>query len=124
MCETSRSSSRYAPEVGRSRQPRMCIRVDLPEPEGPVTARNSPSWTSSDTPRNARTSTSPTVYVLTRLRTEMTGGIVYRESDYPVIWSSVIDWRIDHQQPDDEMTSYPNSSFTRSAGHRWDRGVP
>ena len=73
MRETSRASSKYSPEVGRSRQPRMCISVDLPEPDGPVTARNSPCPTSSDTPRSARTSTSPTVYVLTRLRTEMTG---------------------------------------------------
>ncbi len=38
----------------------MCINVDLPEPDGPVTATNSPGSTSSDTPRKARTSTSPT----------------------------------------------------------------
>src|SRR6476661_3625598 len=50
----------------------MCMNVDLPEPEGPVTARNSPVWTSKLTPRSARTSTSPTTYVLTRLLTEMT----------------------------------------------------
>src|SRR5207342_2985644 len=53
----------------------MCMNVDLPDPEGPVTARNSPRSTSRFTPRNARTSTSPTTYVLTRFLTEMTLGI-------------------------------------------------
>ena len=33
----------------------MCMNVDLPEPEGPVTATNSPVWTSRFTPRSART---------------------------------------------------------------------
>lgn len=50
----------------------MCMNVDLPEPDGPVTATNSPRWTSRLTPRSAFTSTSPTMYVFTRLRTEMT----------------------------------------------------
>ena len=31
----------------------MCMKVDLPEPEGPVTARNSPASTSRLTPRRA-----------------------------------------------------------------------
>ena len=44
----------------RSRQPTMCMNVDLPEPDGPVTARNSPGSTSRFTPRSAFTSTSPT----------------------------------------------------------------
>src|SRR5438552_3116967 len=60
ILETSSPSRRYCPEVGRSRHPRMCIKVDLPEPDGPVTDRNSARRTSSDTPRRARTSTSPT----------------------------------------------------------------
>ena len=34
----------------------MCMNVDLPEPDGPVTARNSPRWTSRLTPRSACTS--------------------------------------------------------------------
>src|ERR687887_1803507 len=50
----------------------MCMNVDLPEPDGPVTARNSPRWTSRFTPRSARTSTSPTMYVFTRFLTAMT----------------------------------------------------
>ncbi len=29
----------------------MCMNVDLPEPDGPVTATNSPALISSDTPR-------------------------------------------------------------------------
>ena len=33
----------------------MCMNVDLPEPDGPVTARNSPFGTSMLTPRSAYT---------------------------------------------------------------------
>src|SRR3954470_15602112 len=51
----------------------MCISVDLPEPDGPVTATNSPASTSRFAPRSARTVTSPTWYVLTRSRIEITG---------------------------------------------------
>jgi len=60
MRDTSWPSRKYCPEVGRSRQPTMCMKVDLPEPEVPVTARNSPGWTSRLTPRSAFTWTSPT----------------------------------------------------------------
>src|SRR4249920_4171674 len=74
--DTSWPSRKYWPEVGRSRQPTMCMKVDLPEPDGPVTARNSPRGTSRLTPRSAFTSTSPTTYVLTRLLTEMTVDMV------------------------------------------------
>src|SRR5438309_6756613 len=76
MRDTSCPSRKYCPDVGRSRQPTMCMNVDLPEPEGPVTARNSPRWTSRLTPRSARTSTSPTTYVFTRFLTEMTVDIL------------------------------------------------
>src|ERR1043165_8869850 len=75
MRETSSPSRKYWPDVGRSRHPAMCMNVDLPEPDGPVTARNSPRSTSRFTPRSARTSTSPTTYVFTRFLTEMTCGI-------------------------------------------------
>jgi len=37
----------------------MCINVDFPEPDGPVSEMNSPGMTSRETPRNARTATSP-----------------------------------------------------------------
>ncbi len=47
------------PAVGRSRPARMCMSVDLPEPEGPITAVNSPLATSIETPRRASTAVSP-----------------------------------------------------------------
>ena len=37
----------------------MFIRVDLPEPDGPMIATSSPRLISSDTPRNAGTVMSP-----------------------------------------------------------------
>src|SRR5881409_1239534 len=74
MRDTSWPSRKYCPDVGRSRQPTMCMNVDLPDPDGPVTARNSPVCTSRLTPRSARTSTSPTTYVLTSDLTAMTDG--------------------------------------------------
>ena len=42
----------------------MCIRVDLPEPEGPMMATYSPRATSMETPCSASTSTDPVAYVL------------------------------------------------------------
>ncbi len=47
------------PLVGTSRQPMMCISVDLPDPDGPVIARYSPTSTRRLTPRNASTATDP-----------------------------------------------------------------
>src|SRR5439155_10113782 len=49
---TSSPSRRYVPAVAVSRQPRMCIRVLFPEPDGPVIAMNSPAATSTSTPRS------------------------------------------------------------------------
>ena len=43
------------PRVGRSSVPMMWSRVDLPEPDGPTTASNSPSSTIRPTPRRAST---------------------------------------------------------------------
>src|SRR6185312_6792787 len=40
-----------------------CISVDLPEPDGPMTAVNWPAGRSSDTPRSACTAESPSPYV-------------------------------------------------------------
>jgi hypothetical protein len=37
----------------------MFMKVLLPEPDGPMTATNSPAPIDSDTPSSARTSTSP-----------------------------------------------------------------
>ncbi len=47
-----------SPEVGVSSAARQCIRVDLPEPEGPMTAVYSPVNRSTVTPSSARTSVS------------------------------------------------------------------
>ena len=45
---------------GTSRQPRMCIRVDLPDPDGPMMATNSPCVDRAATrPRRASTSSAP-----------------------------------------------------------------
>src|SRR5258708_10515534 len=62
-----RSSSQYLPEVGVSRQPRICIRVDLPEPEGPMMETNSPRPMATSTPRSACTAFSPEDRKSTRL---------------------------------------------------------
>ena len=37
----------------------MCMSVDLPEPDGPMTAASSPRAMSSETPRSASTAVSP-----------------------------------------------------------------
>jgi hypothetical protein len=52
-------STETEPEVGRSSPARMCMRVDLPEPDGPITAVSRPCATSSETPRSASTAVSP-----------------------------------------------------------------
>ena len=40
----------------------MCISVDLPEPDGPITAANWPFGIESETPRSALTTESPSPY--------------------------------------------------------------
>ena len=49
----------YLPDVGTSRQPMMFIMVDLPEPDGPMIAVNSPRRMVKLTPASAFTSISP-----------------------------------------------------------------
>ena len=49
----------YWPAVGVSRQPSRFISVDLPEPDGPMIATNSPGSMLKLTPRSAWTSMSP-----------------------------------------------------------------
>ena len=48
-----------SPEVGLSSPARMCMSVDLPEPDGPMTAVRRPSAMSTETPRRASTAVSP-----------------------------------------------------------------
>src|SRR3972149_1914666 len=57
--ETSTPSREYLPLVGLSRQPRIFIKVDLPEPDCPITATKSPLSMLRETPQRAQTCTSP-----------------------------------------------------------------
>ena len=45
--------------LASTRAAQQCMSVDLPEPDGPITAVNSPAMMSSVTPSRARTSASP-----------------------------------------------------------------
>ena len=56
---TRRTTGWIVPCVGESRQPRICINVDLPLPDGPMIEINSPLSISSVTPSSARISSSP-----------------------------------------------------------------
>ena len=53
------AGDRDLPDVGLSSPARMCMSVDLPEPDGPITAVSWPVGTSSETPRSASTAVSP-----------------------------------------------------------------
>ena len=55
----SKPAIQTLPSVGLSSPARMCIRVDLPEPDGPMIAVRQPSSISSETPRSASTCASP-----------------------------------------------------------------
>ena len=48
-----------SPSVGLSSPAKMCISVDLPEPDGPITAVSLPLMISTETPRRASTAVSP-----------------------------------------------------------------
>ena len=52
---SSTSPMKIRPEVIRSRPARQCIRVDLPDPEGPMMAVNRPLGSSTETLSSART---------------------------------------------------------------------
>src|SRR5437588_317583 len=54
MPPTFSPASKMSPEVGRSRQPIRLIRVDFPEPEGPIMASHSPGSTWSEMWLSAR----------------------------------------------------------------------
>ena len=55
----STPATETSPEVGLSRPARMCMSVDLPEPDGPMTAVSRPWAMSTETPRSASTAVSP-----------------------------------------------------------------
>src|SRR2546428_4570409 len=68
ISETFLPFSQYCPCDGVSRQPIRFIKVDLPDPEGPVMATYSPRRTSNDTPWSACTFSAPMSYVFQRSR--------------------------------------------------------
>ena len=67
IVDVSTSSSQYSPVFGLSRQPTVFMKVDLPDPEGPMIATSSPARMCRETPRIAWTRTSPILYVRWRL---------------------------------------------------------
>src|SRR5579883_1227465 len=62
---SSTPSTHTRPEVSRSSPARQCMRVDLPEPEGPMIAVNFPAGMPTVTSSRARTAVSPEPYVFT-----------------------------------------------------------
>src|SRR6185503_9554367 len=69
-------ASSYVPASGTSRQPSTFMSVDLPEPDGPMIATNSPAWMSRSTPARACTSISlPMRYVFVIPRRRTTGRV-------------------------------------------------
>src|SRR6185312_14672796 len=69
---TSCSLMYTLPDVGTSMQPIRFSNVDLPLPEGPATAMNTPRSIDSVTSRNASTRSPPTSYALVRFSTRTT----------------------------------------------------
>ncbi len=63
--------SQYSPWVGVSRQPMRFIIVDLPDPEGPMMATNSPFRMVRSTPRRACTVSEPITYCRSMFRVTM-----------------------------------------------------
>src|SRR5215469_3905100 len=62
------------PEVATSRPAMQFIKVDLPEPEGPIIALKEPVGMSRLTPASAVTAASPCPYTFTRSRARAAGG--------------------------------------------------
>ncbi len=54
-CPMSWPPTNTRPEVGRSRPAMQCMSVDLPDPDGPMTAVNWPRWKVTVMPSRART---------------------------------------------------------------------
>ena len=59
ISETTLPRSTYRPRLGVSRQPMRFMRVDLPEPDGPITATYSLGAIVKLTPRRAWISSAP-----------------------------------------------------------------
>jgi hypothetical protein len=59
---TSWPSNSKTPEVARSRNPKICIKVDFPEPEGPMIETNSPLAIVKERLWSTFVTTSPVTY--------------------------------------------------------------
>ena len=64
------------PWVGASSRANKCMRVDLPEPDLPTTATDSPSLICRFTPFRASNLVSPLPYILTRFSVSRTGAVI------------------------------------------------
>src|SRR5260221_552065 len=60
-------ATRTVPDVGRSSVPAMASSVDLPDPDGPVTATNSPAPMLTETERSATTGGEPGCRLVTSI---------------------------------------------------------
>ena len=72
-------STETVPDVGASRPPARVSRVDLPEPDGPITATSSPACAAKDTALSACTSVSPSPWMrvtVSSCSTAVMGGAV------------------------------------------------
>ncbi len=84
-------SNQYSPSLGASSRPRMPSSVDLPQPEGPVTARYSPASMSRSMRSSAVVSTSPLRCSLLSWRSLIIGvvlvslSVIFNEWNYGVM---------------------------------------
>src|SRR3954451_422403 len=70
----------------------MLMAVDLPEPEGPVMATNSPARMSRSTPSRARTRASPSPYTFTtERRHNSAGGSAGDAIGFPAFGGELVD---------------------------------
>src|SRR6478609_5395374 len=69
-------STKTRPPVGRSRPAAQLRSVDLPEPDGPMTAVKVPGAKARSTPARAATTPMPSPYVWARSRTSRAGALV------------------------------------------------
>src|SRR3989338_1333584 len=69
--EMSFPSNVYVPCVAVSRHPRIFISVDLPDPDGPIIAINSPLAIENDTRLSTWVSMAPVLYILVILRSSI-----------------------------------------------------
>src|SRR6185369_8495810 len=76
---------KYFPLVGVSKAPKICINVDLPEPDGPIIATNSPVSILKLTPWRALKKTSPSRYDLVTIFTLIMWCGVYQLSNVRVV---------------------------------------